>query len=143
MELFPGTPPIVLDGAHNGDSAKKLRESLAEAFPGRPIVFVLGMSQGHSAEHVLSELLPYAQGVVLTRSIHPRAVSDLDKLAALAAPLLVRQGGSAPIALAPTLPEALARARELAGPASLICVTGSLFVVAAAREALGLDLVKD
>ena len=143
MELFAGDPPIVLDGAHNGDSAKKLRESLAEAFPGRPIVFVLGMSQGHSAEHVLSELLPYAQAVVLTRSIHPRAVADLDKLAALAAPLLARAGEPAPLALAPTPSEALARARELAGTGALICVTGSLFVVAAAREALGIDLVKD
>ena len=34
-------------------------------------------------------------------------------------------------------------ARELAGPGDLICVTGSLFVVAAAREALGIPLEKD
>jgi dihydrofolate synthase/folylpolyglutamate synthase len=143
MELFPGQPPIVLDGAHNGDSARKLRESLAEAFPGRPIVFVLGVTQGHSAEHILAELLPYAQALVLTRAQHPRAITDLDKLAALARPLLARAGGSAPIALEPTLPKALARARELAGTSALICVTGSLFVVAAAREALGIELVKD
>ena len=143
MELFPGDPPIVLDGAHNGDSARKLRESLAEAFPGRPIVFVLGVTQGHSAEHILAELVPYAHGLVLTRAQHPRAVIDLERLAALAEPLLVRDGGSAPIALEPALPGALARARELAGDSALICVTGSLFVVAAAREALGINLVKD
>ena len=143
MELFPGHPPIVLDGAHNGDSARKLRESLAEAFPGRPVVFVLGVTQGHSAEHILAELLPQAHALVLTRAQHPRAITDLDKLAALARPLLARAGSSAPIALEPTLPKALARARELAGTSALICVTGSLFVVAAAREALGIDLVKD
>jgi len=143
MEILPGEPPVVLDGAHNGDSARKLRESLAEAFPGRPIVFVLGVTQGHSAEHILAELLPYAQALVFTRAQHPRAITDLDKLAALARPLLARAGRSVPVALAPTLPEALARARELAGTAALICVTGSLFVVAAAREALGIDLVKD
>jgi len=143
MELFPGLPPIVLDGAHNGDSARKLRESLAEAFPGRPVVFVLGVTQGHSAEHILAELVPYAHALVLTRARHPRAITDLDKLAALARPLLARPGGSAPLALAPTPHDALARARELAGDSALICVTGSLFVVAAAREALGIELVKD
>ncbi len=43
LEVVPGEPPVVLDGAHNGDSAHKLVNSLHEAFPGRTIVFVLGM----------------------------------------------------------------------------------------------------
>jgi dihydrofolate synthase/folylpolyglutamate synthase len=143
MELVAGQPPILLDGAHNGDSAHKLRESLAEAFPGRPIVFVLGVTHGHSAEHILAELVPYAHALVLTRSLHPRAIADLEHLAALAEPFLPRTGRTVPMALAPTPAEALSRARELASPDGLICVTGSLFVVAAAREALGIELVKD
>lgn len=143
MELFPSQPPIVLDGAHNGDSARKLRESLALEYPGRPVVFVLGVTQGHSAEHILAELVPYAHALVLTRASHPRAITDLDRLAELAAPLLPRGGRPTPVVLAPVPAEGLARARELAGGDALICVTGSLFVVAAAREALGIPLTKD
>jgi dihydrofolate synthase/folylpolyglutamate synthase len=41
------------------------------------------------------------------------------------------------------VPEALAAARRLAGPGDVICVTGSLFIVAAAREALGLPHERD
>jgi dihydrofolate synthase/folylpolyglutamate synthase len=143
MEIVAGAPLILLDGAHNGDSAHKLIESLGEMFPGRERVFVLGVTQGHSVEHILAELLPTAKAVVLTRSRHPRALTDLDALAERAAPLLRRGTTHAPLILSPDTPEALDRARELAGPSDLICVTGSLFVVAAAREALGIPLEKD
>ncbi len=138
MELVGGTPPIMLDGAHNGDSAEKLLAALGEAFPGRPIVFVLGVSAGHSAEHILDALLPRAQALVLTQARHPRALAP-GLLAELARPRM----GDRPLVLAPSLPDALARARELAGAGALICVTGSLFVVAGAREALGMAPEKD
>jgi dihydrofolate synthase / folylpolyglutamate synthase len=143
MEIVDGAPPIVLDGAHNGDSAHKLSESLDQLFPGRRRVFVLGVTHGHSVEHIMAELLPTAGALVLTRSRHPRALTDLDALAARAEPLLRRGDGHAPLVLTGDAPEALERARELAGPNDLICVTGSLFVVAAAREALGIPLEKD
>jgi dihydrofolate synthase / folylpolyglutamate synthase len=138
MEIVDGLPPIVLDGAHNGDSAHKLVESLRELYPGRPIVFILGVSQGHSVEHILEEVAPHAAVLVLTHSRHPRAVTDLPWLAAQAAPLLAHGAGSAPVFLAADAGEALARARAVADPDDVICVTGSLFVVATAREALGI-----
>ena len=143
MEIVAGAPLIVLDGAHNGDSAHKLIESLEQIFPGRQRVFVLGVTQGHSVEHILAALLPTAKALVLTRSRHPRALTDLDALAARAAPLLRRGDAHAPLILTGDAPEAIDRARELAAPGDLICVTGSLFVVAAAREALGIPLEKD
>jgi dihydrofolate synthase/folylpolyglutamate synthase len=143
MEIVAGAPPIVLDGAHNGDSAHKLIESLGEMFPERQRVFVLGVTSGHSVEHILAELLPTAKALVLTRSRHPRALTNLEALAERAEPLLRRGDTHAPLVLTDDAPEALERARELAGPDDLICVTGSLFVVAAAREALGIPLEKD
>ena len=139
MEVVEGAPPIVLDGAHNGDSAAKLLASLEAAYPDRPIVFVLGVSQGHSADHILETLLPRARAAVLTQSTHPRAM-DTAALAELARPLLPP---SAPLDFAFTPTEALARARELAGADGLVCVTGSLFVVAGAREAMHIPLEKD
>jgi dihydrofolate synthase / folylpolyglutamate synthase len=143
MEIVDTAPPIVLDGAHNGDSAHKLIESLDQLFPGRRRVMVLGVTGGHSIEHIMAELLPTAGALVLTRSRHPRALTDLEALAARAQPLLRRGDGHAPLVITGDAPEALERARELARPHDLICVTGSLFVVAAAREALGIPLDKD
>jgi dihydrofolate synthase/folylpolyglutamate synthase len=141
LELAPGEPPIVLDGAHNGDSARKLIQSLGEAFPGRRLVLVLGTSQDKDIARILAELAPAASALVLTRSSHPRAWIDLEELAARAEPLL--RDARAPLVIAPEMPDALARARRLARPGDVICVTGSLFVVAAARETLGLAAEKD
>ncbi len=143
MEIVEGAPPIVLDGAHNGDSAHKLIESLDAAFPGRRLVLILGTTKDKDITRILAELVPRASALVLTRSQHPRAQRDLEELAAHATPLLRRGGASAPMLLTPDIPEALDQARALAGPEDLICVTGSLFVVAAAREALGLANEKD
>jgi len=69
---------------------------------------------------------------MITRSSHPKAM-DLDRIAAEVAPF-----ASAPIQIVPVVAEALAKAQELATADDLICVTGSLFVAGAAREALGL-----
>ncbi|GAB4194009.1 MAG: folylpolyglutamate synthase/dihydrofolate synthase family protein [Roseiflexaceae bacterium] len=143
MELVPGEPPVLLDGAHNGDSAAKLRESLCAAFPDRPVVLVLGGSEGHAMEHILAELVPYAAATVLTHSRHPRAITDLDKLAEQALPLLARSDGSVPLRRVHDVGQALETARLLVPPGGLICVSGSLFVVAEAREALGLPNEKD
>jgi dihydrofolate synthase/folylpolyglutamate synthase len=141
LEIVPGDPPVVLDGAHNGDSAHKLVQSLGDTFPGRRLVLVLGTSQDKDIARILAELAPAAGALVLTRSQHPRAWIDLEELAARAEPLL--RDARTPIVIAPEVPQAIERARKLAGPGDLICVTGSLFVVAAAREALGLAVEKD
>jgi dihydrofolate synthase / folylpolyglutamate synthase len=142
MEIVEGAPPIVLDGAHNGDSAHKLVESLDAAFPGRRLVLVLGTTKDKDITRILAELVPRAGALILTRSQHPRAQRDLEELAARAEPL-IRRHLTVPVLLTPDIPEALDQARALAGPEDLICVTGSLFVVAAAREALGLENEKD
>jgi dihydrofolate synthase/folylpolyglutamate synthase len=135
MELVAGQPNIVLDGAHNGDSAHKLIASLRQSYPNSKIILVLGMSNDKDADRVLRELIPASHALVLTRSRHPRAWSNLDTLEAQ-----VRRFSepNTQIVQTPDVPEAIEQARALAGPNDVICVTGSLFVVAAGREVLGI-----
>jgi dihydrofolate synthase/folylpolyglutamate synthase len=42
--LSQGTPPLVADCAHNGESAARLAEALEDYFPGRPVTLVFGAS---------------------------------------------------------------------------------------------------
>lgn len=139
LEVAAEAPLIVLDGAHNGDSAQKLAASLQSEFRFARLLLILGMSHDKQLDAILAALVPHAQQLILTRSRHPRAYSDLDKLAAAAQPYLA----SGTPALTPDIPEALELARSMAHPDDLICVTGSLFVVGAARQALGLATVCD
>lgn len=133
LEVVGDTPLIVLDGAHNGDSAQKLAAALHKEFRFARLVLVLGLSRDKHLEDIVAALIPHASSLILTRSRHPRALTDLDRLAAIARPYL----RSEPV-MTNDIPDALEVARTLAQPDDLICVTGSLFVVGAAREALGL-----
>jgi dihydrofolate synthase/folylpolyglutamate synthase len=121
---------VVLDGAHTPAAMAAVAATLAEEFPKRRAAVVLGAGADKDPAALARALAPAAAVVVATRAAHPRAASP----AAVAA-------GAAAAALAvetrPTVAAALDRARELAGDA-LALVTGSLFAVAEAREALGL-----
>ncbi|EFO78930.1 FolC bifunctional protein [Oscillochloris trichoides DG-6] len=132
FEVLPGRPCILLDGAHNGDSAQKLMVALRAELTFERLILVLGTSRDKDIEGIVAALVPHAAALVITRSVHPRAM-DLDRVATIAQPYL---RGS--IDLVPDIGDALLQAQALATPNDLICVTGSLFVIGAAREILGL-----
>lgn len=132
FEVVGQRPRLVLDGAHNVDSARALRQALSAEFPHRRLFLVMGFSQGHDIAACVGEIALQAAGIFVTASRHPRAA------AAQTVAEIVRQCVAAPVEVAPDVATALARAREEAAPSDLICVCGSLFVVAQAREACGL-----
>ncbi|HEX6289545.1 MAG TPA: folylpolyglutamate synthase/dihydrofolate synthase family protein [Herpetosiphonaceae bacterium] len=133
FEVLARQPTIVVDGAMNGASARRLRESLA-TLAHRRLLLVLGTSRDKDIAALARELVPQADAVVLTRSYHPRS-APVDLLAEHVRPLL--RSADCPLLVTDDIPPAIEAARRMAAPDDLICVTGSLFVVAAAREALG------
>lgn len=126
-----GEPPIVVDGAQNADSALKLREALAEWFPGRGMVLIFGVSADHDIPGMLNHLLPAARVAIVTRSRHPRA-ADPARLASL---VEAHPARPPELRVTASVQDALAEALSLAQVDEVICATGSLFVVAEAREA--------
>lgn len=133
LEVAGQAPLLVLDGAHNGDSAHKLAAALRAAFRYERLRLVLGTLRDKDLDAILAALLPHASTLILTRSRHPRAHTDLDRVAAVARPHL-----HGDLHLVPDVAAALDQARALASPDDLICVTGSLSVVGDARIVLGL-----
>jgi dihydrofolate synthase/folylpolyglutamate synthase len=132
FELLPLSPPVLIDGAHNGDSARRLVEAVRDELAPRRVLLVLGTSRDKDIAAMAAALAPHAAAVVLTRSRHHRAM-DIDRMAAE-----VGRHLRGPLLVAPDVAAAIDQARRLALPGDLICVTGSLFVAAEAREALGL-----
>ena len=129
MEELGRRPLVIADGAHNGDSARRLREALLKYFEFRRAVLVVGVSADKNVEEIASELVPLASTVILTKSKHMRAAEPADIADAFTRPdIIVETTGS--------VKEALERAREIASEEDLICATGSLFVVGEAIEAV-------
>jgi len=128
FEVLAERPRIVVDGAHNSASAWEVLRSVRALFGSPRTILVFGASVDKDVAGMLDVWLPLVDEIILTRARHPRAAAP----EALAATVEAQGGGARVV---PTVSEALAAAIELARATDLILVTGSLFVVAEAREA--------
>ena len=127
FQILSHRPLLVVDGAHNPDSARKLKQSLVEYFDFARAILVMGASSDKDVAGIISELVPLFDKVIVTRSRHPRAMA-LEQLIAV-----FRRCGVEVQAVG-AVPEALSLALSMAGGRDLVCVAGSLFVVAEAIE---------
>jgi len=127
MEVLSRNPPVVADCAHNPYSAQVLRKGLEEWFPHRRWVLVFGASVDKDSAGMLRALLPISDCVIVTRSEHPRASAPVEL-----ADVVASVGGGAEVAV--NVPKALRRALAAMGPEHGLLLTGSIFLVAEARE---------
>ncbi len=127
LQVVSRRPLIVLDGAHNVDSARKLRQALEEYFKFDRALLILGLSADKDLAGIAAELAPLFREAIVTRSPHPRAMASDPIRAELA-----RLGTH--VSMAENVGAALELARGRSGATDLICVTGSLFIVAEALK---------
>ncbi len=133
FEVMRRSPVVVIDSAHNPDSALKLRLTIDDYFPGKPVLLVFGASEDKNIEEMFEALLPRVQQVIATQSIHPRA-ADANKLVEL-----VHRFGKPARAVLP-VENALQEAIQWAGKRdSVVVVAGSLFLAAAVRQIMDND----
>jgi dihydrofolate synthase/folylpolyglutamate synthase len=139
MEIISENPLVVVDGAHNHDSVAKLLLALGDSFIYQRLTLILGFSSDKDIESMVRILVPAADQVILTRANHYRAADprEVVQMAAKYAQDVSR------VTTAHDVSSALDAARANADEDDLICVTGSLFVVADAREAFGLGRHED
>jgi dihydrofolate synthase/folylpolyglutamate synthase len=128
FELAGQEPLVLLDGAHNPAAAARLAADLGSLAP--RWTFLVGALRGHDAAGLLQALQPLAQRVVLTASDHPRALRPED--------LAARAPAGLQVEIIPSGLRALRQLMAQLGPADALCVTGSLSLVALAREFFGL-----
>ncbi|MFZ5639769.1 MAG: bifunctional folylpolyglutamate synthase/dihydrofolate synthase [Bacillota bacterium] len=127
LEIVQENPVVLLDGAHNYDGAVSLHRALTEIFSYRRLILVLGMLGDKEREKVIAKLTPLAAAVVVTRPNSPRA-GEWQKVADEAKKYVGE------VCLEENIHDAVKKAVALAGGADLVCVTGSLYMVAEARE---------
>ena len=120
-------PTVLVDGAHNVASTKRLVENVKAYFSYEQVFLVFGVSCDKDIPGIVRELIPLSPQVIVTRASHPRSAPP----SAVAAEFI--KAGLKP-EVADTVPEGLARASSLASEHDLICATGSLFLVAEALD---------
>ncbi len=129
FEIVWKNPLVVVDSAHNQDSALKLRLAMDDYLNGKPIILLFGASEDKDVRGMFSHLLPRVRTVIATRSEHPRAMNP-DMLVELA-----QQFGKNAIKTR-TVEQGLEEAMQQAGKDAVVVVAGSIFIAAAVREIL-------
>jgi dihydrofolate synthase/folylpolyglutamate synthase len=127
-----GRPEFVLDVAHNPAGAWALRSALSERHDDRPLVFVFGAMRDKAISEMTEILFPLAVAVIAARPENPRS----------ALPEEIWQAASrtgTPIECVSEVKSALERACALAGPETVVVVTGSIYLVGEAMRVLGLQ----
>lgn len=127
LEILGHEPLVVVDCAHNPYSARVLRRALEEWFPGQRWVLIFGASADKDIAGMLDALLPISEYTIVTRSDHPRAASPIGL-----ADVVASVGGGAEVSV--NVRKSLRRGLTVMDPGSGLLVTGSIFLVADARE---------
>ena len=129
LEKVGEHPRIILDGAHNVDSVGKMLEGLKRHFHFSELHVIFGTSSDKDVAGMLAEIVPEAESVIVTQSVHPRAMAAAEAARHL-------ENSPKETFIEPVLKDALKRARAMAASDGLILVTGSLYLVAEARQEL-------
>jgi len=131
FEVLGNEPTVIIDGAHNPDGARIAAATLAEDFTLHgSLVLVVGMLAGRDPVEMLQALDAREAGFLIACTPpSPRAVPAAEVAAAADGLGIVAEAVS-------DVADAVRRALALATSEDLVLVTGSLYVIGAARRAL-------
>lgn len=127
-EVFPGSPTILIDGAHNALAAESLSTVVRSAFHDRDRVLVVGIPCDKEVEKIVAHFADAgASHVVFTRYAGPRAISPSDLVP------LWRRRSPANVEVIEQPYQAFHRAIALAGDQGMVIVTGSIHLAGELR----------
>lgn len=129
IEVIQQNPIIILDTAHNAASASALRDTIESNFSYEKLIIILGTSEHKDIRGMGKYLCPIADEMILTKVNNPRAVEPEDMKAELA-------GICHDVIIAQDTPSALEKAKSIATPRDLICITGSVYLAGEVMQIL-------
>jgi dihydrofolate synthase/folylpolyglutamate synthase len=127
-QIVQKNPLIMVDVAHNPDSAISLRETIQDIFHKR-IILVFGASKEKMVKEMFKILMPITKRVILTKAKSFRAY-DPEDLAELIKPYSVSYQ------LTKSVREAIGDGLKKVSKDALIVITGSFYVAGEALQIL-------
>ncbi|MGH2632808.1 MAG: bifunctional folylpolyglutamate synthase/dihydrofolate synthase [Tepidiformaceae bacterium] len=129
LEVMGQAPLIVADGAHNAESAEALAHALKQYFTWRRCFLVIGTLGDKDVRSIGFKLAAMCELIVCCRLKSPRSMDPYAMIQEI--------GFLGPAAVAEeSVGDGLDTALSHAEAGDIVCVTGSLYAVAEAREVL-------
>ncbi len=119
-------PVYIIDGAHNPDGARALREAMNRFCNGSKILMVTGMLADKDTDHILGEFLQITKDFVVTEPANPRKMPKEELKAKIEA-----LGGKVKATGSPA--EAFAFAHGMREEYDVILTAGSLYLIGEIR----------
>ena len=122
LEVLPGQPRVVMDGAHNPAAAESVARHIRTFLAPEQVLLIYGSLRDKDIPGVFSHLSPLAREAILTRPDSERGEAPRD---------IVRNGwtGGRAVRCRSRLEDAWSLARSLARPEDTLLVAGSLYLV--------------
>ncbi|SEK72980.1 dihydrofolate synthase / folylpolyglutamate synthase [Pseudobutyrivibrio ruminis] len=116
--LLSDNPPVIIDGGHNRQGAKVLRESLETYFPGKKVTFVLGILADKEVDVIIDTLAPimkkcYTMAVPNPRTMDPQALAGMIKERGIEAEPL----------------DSKSTIEDIKNQSDVVCLAGSLYLI--------------
>ena len=118
MQKIADHPPIILDGAHNPDSAKQLTETISK-FPHNKVIMVLGFLADKNIGQMVKIYQQMADEIIITTPDHPTRALEASALKSALPQAIIADNPR----------KGLVVAKKIAEPNDLIIVTGSFYTI--------------
>lgn len=123
-------PVFVIDGAHNADAARVLRESVKLYFTNRKIFYIMGIFRDKEYEEIIKTTVPLAAHVIAIQTPENARALPREELADV-----IRKYHHS-VETADTVADAVAKSYELAAKEDVIIAFGSLSFLGEVTEAV-------
>jgi dihydrofolate synthase/folylpolyglutamate synthase len=118
LQCVAGSPPLILDGAHNPAAARALARELRAR--GSQFVLLFGVMADKDVAGIAAELFPLARQIVISQPANERAAAVED---------VVARTGATSAETSRDVGMGLRRAQQLASASEVVVVAGSLYLV--------------
>ena len=129
LEVVMESPTVLLDGAHNPDAAKRLKEAILEEFTYERLLLALGIMNDKDYRRIISILVPLADMTVLCRPRYERAAPPQVLLNEVT-------GIETRAEIIEDVGEAVQHLLSMGSERDLICITGSFYTIGEAKAYL-------
>ena len=137
LEIIQANPTLILDGAHNPNGIKIMRDALKEIFPYQRLILVLAIFSDKDYKKMIQLIVPDADLMIATQTNNPRATPP-QVIAKEAAQYMDKNK----IIVTENIPQAINCALSNSKENDLICITGSLYTVGEAKRYFGIKKKK-
>ena len=129
LEIIQNNPTLILDGAHNPNGVKVMRDALKDIFSYHRLILVLAIFADKDYKKMIQILAPNADLIITTKTKNPRATPP--RIIAKEAAQYIDQNK---IIVTENIPQAINCALSNSKEDDLICITGSLYTVGEAKR---------